>query len=576
MKDEAKKQLKPITIHQIRETLSRVIPEAYSKMILSDDLSIKRCNFIYVKLKYQKVERVIEKIKFPYYDSIMEKFAELEGGKEKFGVKSKLPSDSIFELLLKSYSKTGQEIINTDIETPFAFPFDIENSEIAVNQPKYFFPELSFKETCDQCYGNKYVNCNNHECNGRHTWTCTNCSGKGILNCEKCAGKKNVDCPKCKGTLRVKCKRCGGDGKINDGFLARTIFKKLVKEKKCGYCAGKGHVPCTTCDNGKIACTHCRGIGKVICADCGSDGTITCVSCYGDKERFGKINCPQCQTEGTTAQIVYVKTNVLANEYNKFIIEGQKLKLGEKQVIGHVLNEPNYELVYRKANNELFENYNEYSRIYAMNLEKELGLYKGEFPLLTKEELSYQVIPCVELSYRHTLTNTSHEITIIDFWNNPEILFQSEPEQLKRTIGNTAKTLKGSITKLLKTKAYKAKMDKRNEIVLLINLIKADGIIKDQEKVGLSEMIVNINEFTNAEKQKLFDLLNAQTLPELTNADVKFSTPSCSREVLDRLTTLAGADGEMAEAEKALIEKIKNMIETGMSKAPEKKVEAVG
>jgi uncharacterized tellurite resistance protein B-like protein len=560
MKEEAKNQLKPITVYQIKETLKKVVPDTFDKMIIAENQPINRFNFIYVRLKYQKVERIVEKIKFPFYGSLKDKFAELEGGSKKLGEKIKMPSETIIEVLRNSYSKTGLPILNADLKAPFVFPVDAENNEVSLKQSKYIFPDLTYSETCDQCYGHKYINCHDSECNGRHIWTCTNCSGKGILACEKCGGKKKVNCPNCSGTSRIKCRRCGGDGKVNDGILAKTIFSKLVKEKICGDCAGKGYVPCKACKNGTIACKECRGIGKVICPECESQGTVTCMSCYSDHERFGKINCPQCQTEGVTAQIVYVKTNVSSGEIDKIIVEGSDLTIGENQIKSHINQDQKAELIYKKVNNEITENYNEYNRIYANNIEKDLGLYKGDFPMLTKEEIYYQVIPCVELSYKHILTNTTHEFTILDFWSNPEIIFHSEPEQLKKSIGNSAKLIKGSISKLFKTKGYKRKKDLRNEIVLLIYLIKADGTIKEEEKTGISEMIVSLKDFTNSEKQKLYDFMNTSTLPALTKADVIFSTKERGQEVLNKLSNLASADGEIAEEEKALLEKINSLI----------------
>ena len=166
----------------------------------------------------------------------------------------------------------------------------------------------------------------------------------------------------------------------------------------------------------------------------------------------------------------------------------------------------------------------------------------------------------MELSYKHILTNTFHEFTIINFFNNPELIFHSEPEQLKKDLGNTVKAVGGFFGKLFKTNSFKTKEDKRNEIVLLIHLAKADGKIEDQEKIYLSEMIGSLDDFTNSEKQILFDVMNAETLPELTKLDVTFSSKERGQEVLSKLMQLANADGEIDTAEKALIEKINNMM----------------
>jgi uncharacterized tellurite resistance protein B-like protein len=153
-----------------------------------------------------------------------------------------------------------------------------------------------------------------------------------------------------------------------------------------------------------------------------------------------------------------------------------------------------------------------------------------------------------------------HEFTIIDFWEKPEIIFHSEPEQLKRSTGNTARVLGSGFAGLFKTKGYKAKMDLWNEIVLLIHLAKADGRIEDREKTLLLLTISGLKNFTNAGKQELFDLLNAPVLPDLTKEDVQFSSPGRKQEVLEKLNKMAGADGVASEAEKVLMEKIHSML----------------
>lgn len=73
-------------------------------------------------------------------------------------------------------------------------------------------------------------------------------------------------------------------------------------------------------------------------------------------------------------------------------------------------------------------------------------------------------------------------------------------------------------------------------------------------------MIGSLDDFTYSEKQKLFDLMNSSTLPELTKADVTFRTNERGQEMLSKLIELSNADGEVEPAEKALIEKIKSMM----------------
>ncbi len=560
MKEKALKQLEPISIDQIKETLKKLVSDKFDKMIISGDQSFKRSNYVYTRFRYQNVERQIEQITFPLFGSIKDNFAEIEGGISKFGEKSKLPSERILDVLQKNYHITSQPILNVDVDSPFEYPMDVDNNEVALYQSKYFFPDLTYKETCDECNGHKYVTCQDNTCNGRHKWTCTECNGDGKLTCSGCSGRKKVDCPNCNGSNRVKCRRCGGDGRVNDGMIAKAANTKYAAEKKCGDCAGKGYNQCRECTNGQVTCNPCSGNGKVSCRECNSQGTITCSHCYSDKERYGKINCPQCQTEGVVAKLVFVSTKIASSEIDKFIIEGSKLNVNESLLKSHVNKQNKLELVYKNVNNDVNENFDEFSKDYTDNVERELGLNKDRFPITTKEEIYYQLLPCVELSYKHMLTNTIHEFTIVNFFDNPEIFFHSEPEQLKQDLGNATKAVGGFFGKLFKTKGFKSKVDKRNEIVLLIHLAKVDGKIEDDEKIFLSDMIGNLDDFTNSEKQKLFDIMNSSVLPELTKLDVTFSTKERESEVITKLNNLANADGEMEQAEKDLIDKIKSMM----------------
>jgi uncharacterized tellurite resistance protein B-like protein len=579
MKEEAKKQLEPISIAQIKETLKKISADKFDKMIITDGQSVKRGDYIFAKLKYQKVEREVAQIKFPLYGSIKDNFAELEGGETKHGKKAHIKSERLFETLKSNYQIKSQGGNSSNIDNPFQFPLDTIGNEINPKQLKYFISEQTYQEVCDECRGEKYIKCTDDECDGRHNWTCTDCHGDGKVTCDDCGGDGKVTCQKCKGSGQLKCGSlvgsnlvgglvgssmagCNGKGVIYvDGGKFANGTARPKKEKQCSHCRGKGEVACKECNSkGEIKCENCLGRGEVKCQDCSGKGDITCSKCYGDKERYGKVDCPQCKTIGTMAQVVFIESYVSDNDNDKIILQGEKLNIKDSHIEKHIKANPQTELVYKKVNDDLKENYDQFSIIYAEHFEKDLGLNKDGFPLLTKEEIYYQVVPCVELSYKHILTNTSHEFTIIDFFNNPEVIFHSEPEQLKQDFGNATKAVGGFFGKLFKTKGFKTKEDKRNEIVLLIHLAKVDGKIEDQEKVYLSEMIGSLNDFTNSEKQKLFDIMNSATLPELTKADVTFSSKERGQEVLIKLEELANADGELEAAEKTLIDKIKNMM----------------
>lgn len=564
MKEEAKKQLESISIVQIKEILKNTSPEKFDTMIITDNQLTKRGNYVYAKMKYEKVERQLEQIKFPLYDAIKDNFAEIEGGESKFGEKYPVNSNKIFDTLKNNYHISGEDLSLNKVNKAFNYPIDEVNNEISKQQKKYFFPDLTYQETCDKCNGEKYVKCTDRECDGRHNWICTNCHGDGKISCDSCAGDGKVTCKDCKGHGYVKCgglisiSGCNGKGYVEK---KKDSLSTLTYRETCTKCHGKGEIPCKDCGTrGEVKCEKCSGRGEVQCRECSGKGDITCSHCYGDRERYGRIDCPQCATIGKVAQIVYVDTFVSQNENEKVILKGDKLIVNNNNILTHVKTNQTGQLVFSKVNEKVQENYDEFSKEYSEIFENDLNLSKNNFPLVTKESIFYQIVPCVELSYKHMLTNTVHEFTILDIWNNPEIIYHSEPEQLKQDLGNVTKVVGGFFGKLFKTKAFNTKGDRRNEIVLLIHLAKIDGIIEEHEKIFLSEKIGNLDEFTNSEKQKLFDLMNAATLPDLLKADVTFSSKERGQEVIDKLTELASADGQMDVLESTLINKIKSLM----------------
>jgi uncharacterized tellurite resistance protein B-like protein len=579
MKQNALKQIEPITVAQIKETLKKVAPDKFDKMIITDGQSVKRGNYVFAKLKFEKVERQVEQIKFPLHGAIKDNFSELEGGEGKYEAKAPINSDKIFETLKSNFQITGQGFNSNQVNDVFNYPLDVANGEISKQQKKYFIPDLTYQETCDECKGERYVKCTDDECDGRHNWTCTDCHGDGKVTCNECSGDGKVTCKACKGHGYIKCGGgagnflarntigniagggCGGTGEVTESYDDRITGRRETRKRTCKTCNGKGEVACKDCGTkGEVKCEKCSGRGEIQCKECSGKGDITCSVCYGDKERYGKVDCPECATIGTVAQIVYVASFVSQNENEKVILKGDKLNISDTNIMQHVKTNQSGQVVFKKVNEKVEENYDEFSKEYADLFENDLGLSKKNFPLVTKEDLYYQVIPCVELSYKHMLTNTVHEFTILNIWDNPEIIFHSEPEQLKQDLGNATKAVGGFFGKLFKTKGFKTKEDKKNEITLLIHLAKIDGKIEDEEKISLSEAIGHLEEFTNSEKQQLFDLMNSANLPPLSKNDTVFSSKERGNEVLEKLTKLAMADGELEGVEKEFIDKVKSLI----------------
>lgn len=208
-------------------------------------------------------------------------------------------------------------------------------------------------------------------------------------------------------------------------------------------------------------------------------------------------------------------------------------------------------------NQEKLESYDDLSGDFALAMERELGLEKLRFPKILKEELYYELISCVHSSYRHMLTNTIHEFTILNFFSHPVIVFHSEPEELKTSVGNAMKATGNLFGKLFKTKAHEIKEDKKKEIRLMVYVAKADGAIQDLEKQMIADKIGSLQDFTNAEKRELFDIMKIKVLPELTKDDVAFSSNANIEEILKDIVNIALADGSIDPGEKALIDQIK-------------------
>lgn len=537
MLQEAKKQLQSVSIEQIKEILIRNAKSEFDKMIISTETEIKRTDYYYSVLNYKKAERKLYAITFPLFDSIKNDFSLFEGGISKFGEKSIMDYEGYINEFSKIEGAKLHEIPLSDVGNAFEAPFDVENDEIKNVQKKYFLPKFTYQETCKKCNGIKYVTCTNPECKGKHVWPCKECIGTGQITCSKCNGHGYTKCWSCSGT----------------GSKTKTEYRNgqsYQKTEKCSNCRGKGEIPCS----------KCGATGKVRCKTCGGDGEITCKYCYSDRERYGMIDCPVCLATGSNGQFVFVETLIEDLNISKLLKTGDEIELNKETVLAHVKEDLNFITVYKHINGKITDSCDEISKKLTHTYEEKLELSKTNFPMILKEEIIYQVIPVVEISYKHMLTNEIHELTIVNFWDKLEILFHSEAEKLKVSVKSLSKTVGGVFSKVFKTKGHLKKEDRKTEIKLMIYLAKSDGKIEEQEKEYLSEQISHLKEFRNSEKKELFNLMNADELPELTSNDVKFSDPEKGKEIIEKLTQLAYADGELEEAEKLLIEKVKTLM----------------
>ncbi|MCB5984872.1 hypothetical protein LIT13_14845, partial [Flavobacterium psychrophilum] len=157
----------------------------------------------------------------------------------------------------------------------------------------------------------------------------------------------------------------------------------------------------------------------------------------------------------------YVVTTVSNDGIDRLAFEGDTINVLESDIKKQIITDAPYTEIYKKGNAGKTENFDQYSLKYAASFETDLKLNKDDFPMVVKEEMSYQIIPCVEIAYKHIITNEEHKLTIIDIWSNPKVIFQSDAEQLKQNIGNATKAVGGFFGKLFKTNNFKTKEDKR-------------------------------------------------------------------------------------------------------------------
>ncbi|TAF64579.1 MAG: TerB family tellurite resistance protein [Cytophagales bacterium] len=215
-----------------------------------------------------------------------------------------------------------------------------------------------------------------------------------------------------------------------------------------------------------------------------------------------------------------------------------------------------------------FKKYDSTSKIqnttdeYAIRLCNEIRAKLPNNPEIVEERLFYQVIPCIEISYRHVLANTVEKMTIINALAGEKayIHLHSDPEGNRKNLQETAKSVGGFLSKIFQTKGYRSKEDRKNEINLMIRVAKVDGVIKDEEKLKLSEMIGGLDEFTHAERLRFFELMSQIDAPELKEQDLIFSSEEVAQEVFEHLEEIMNIDGKAHDKEKQLIDRVRQKV----------------
>lgn len=534
---KAQNQLKEINAKDIKLLLKNRYPNEYSKMLIDDNAIVKRKDYYASQLEYTKAERKFNTLVFPLEEKYEKQFRVFTDGAERFQEQAVVKDESLLKNFKNlEHAKVEEQTVNTHLDLSL-FPFDMERDSFAQKQPIFFFPKQTFSEACPDCNGYKYVTCKDKECKGRHEWKCNKCNGSG-----------EVACPRCNGSGKNRCSRCDGKGRTEKTEYRNG--KPYTIREQCSRCAGNGEIPCS----------KCKCSGKVRCDKCGGDGIITCEHCYGDPHRRGMIDCPRCHTAGRIAQIKYLTTKISNHKSDLSTEIGSTTTVVKREAIHkHVSLKSQNELIYENINGSIKKLTDSISKTLLIKHEENSKLSEVNYPLLLKAYINYQVIPIVEIEYKHFLTNEIHKLIIIDFWDNPELVMPTNAEKVSLDIKSAFKYISNTFSKWFNTEAYKKKEDKRKEIKLMIYLIKADGVIAEEEKQFLSSKITSLANFTNSEKKEFFKLMNAKTLPKLTNKDVAFSSEETKLEVIKTLEKIANSDGDFDISEQMLIEEIKKL-----------------
>jgi hypothetical protein len=586
---ENKDQLQNISIEKLITIIQEKESELYKNILIDKGQTLNRANYLFYDYKVRSADRIAKIVTTPMWSNIEDTFEQLSGGESKHGSKAFLPNEEIIDKLMGNESLDVEEVSESD----FLFDQDLEeeNGSLLSSQTSYFIPSETKVEGCIECDTKKYVDCHDSDCDVRHEWTCRECAGKKKITCPDCAGQKRVECDVsgCNNG-KVKCGSFAGSGLV--GAMGSTaagcngrghiyVTKPGSKsgqqvQKKCNKCRGRGEVDCSNCDKGWCKCDDCRAQGKISCPTCDARGTEICPLCYGGTKRdfkYAKIDCPTCKATGSLGHITFVQTSVEDNNAEKLMsLDNTIEQLDDNEIKSCVPGDFSCSNVFVNLNGKLEVKYDEVVRDLAPLIKEEFGLSVDKFKKAVNEQMYSKVIPCVALEYTHILTQSKHKLAIVNIFENPKVVFFSKPDETEKSSAatNIGDTIKGFFGKLFKTKAYKQKEDKRLEIQLMIRLMRADNKIEEEEKIFLVDKITDLDGFTNKEKDSLYELLNATSMPDLSINEVKFSSAEKSNEVVSGLQKLSESDGEAHKDEVELIKQVEGFIAELSSKNKKK------
>lgn len=553
--------------------------------ILFDQMLIEseeRKTYYFVKYKASSLSRIPYLLKFPLFKDLLKDF---EDNVNKTGDIQFLNNKNLIDRI-KSKGKqptqnskyTGKILVFNEL------PLVSNLSEINFNQPLYYIPLDTERYICNTCKGDKYTKCTEPECRGQHIYECNECRSIGKVDCPDCNARGEYTCPSCHGRGRLRCTECDGSGidKKSDSRNAKCKSCNGTGERKCSSLSGHGLMGAVVkkaagneyCGgSGIIKCSTCNASGKITCKKCNGNGKLECKTCYGDHidDRYGKVDCANCETAGELASISYIESNITEHNLETIITNGTVIEapgFDIHTIKKHMNQSISLEETFIDINELKKENYNTHSSFSSKTLLTTLGLFKDRYPRILKEEIFYEGIPCVTFKYNHILSATVHYVSIISIDNANEVIFHSNPTVVENKVSITDK-IREWLNQAFSTKAFIDKIDRKHEFLLMIYMAKADGIIEDSEKMFLSKSITGLQGFTSNEKKELFDLMSLETMPPINPMKSYFSSLTRADEAISKIAELvAKADGSYNQPEIEKLEEIKKAIEQGIKNKP--------
>ena len=142
---------------------------------------------------------------------------------------------------------------------------------------------------------------------------------------------------------------------------------------------------------------------------------------FSDKNRYGLIDCTECKAMGRMAQISYVETKISQKSVDQLFNNNKELvNVTEDAVLKFADKSAQQEVVLKNFNEVFHKDYDEIVDDILSQIQNEFDFnFEGYKNKVVREELFFQVIPCVQVQYKHMLTNTDQEVTILDFFNSP-------------------------------------------------------------------------------------------------------------------------------------------------------------